>query len=103
MYGIGGLGFSGFVFYITQNRTKLYLTPLFIHVCFNFVPFLSQVLVFLIGVQEFPGMWTTYGGALLFLGCTLLSITHNDQMELARVPLIKEEHSIELLLKPDST
>lgn len=99
LYGVGGLGVSGFVFYVAPSRTKLYLSPLFINTCFNFVPFLSQVLTFLIGAQEFPGAWTTYGGALLFLGCTLLSITHDDQAELARVPLIEEKASTELVVK----
>ena len=64
---------------------------MFVDVCFNFAPFLSQVTTFLfIDGQDkrFPGIWTTYGGAILFVGCTLLAMNYKDHKELAQVPLI---------------
>ena len=61
---------------------------MFVDVCFNFAPFLSQVTAFMIDAQSFPGIWTTYGGAIIFIGCTLLSMNYEDHKELAQVPLI---------------
>jgi len=87
---------AGFVLYLFPDRAKSYLSPMFVSVCFNFTPFLSQVVAFLIGVQTFPGIWTTYGGACLFIGCTLLAMDYADQVELSKVPLIgKSEDSVE--------
>ncbi len=50
--------------------------------------------------QGFPGIWTTYGGAILFIGCTLLAMDYRDQKELARVPLIgrvEKDEPVELV------
>lgn len=89
IYGIFGLGvMAGFVYYLCPSRAKTYLGPMFVNVCYNFTPFLSQVVAFLIGAQTFPGVWTTYGGASLFIGCTLLAMDYTDQNELAKVPLV---------------
>lgn len=94
MYGIGGLGImAGFVLYVCPPRAKSYLSPMFVNVCFNFVPFISQVVSYLIGVQTFPGIWTTYGGACLFVGCTLLAMDYEDQVELAKIPLVGNTES----------
>ena len=100
IYGFLGLGLmAGFVLYVCPIRAKAYLSPMFVNVCFNFTPFLSQVVAFLIGVQTFPGVWTTYGGASLFIGCTLLAMDYEDQIELSKIPLIgavNEEAPFEL-------
>ena len=100
IYGILGLGvMSGFVLYVCPIRAKEYLSPMFVNVCFNFTPFLSQVVAFLIGVQTFPGVWTTYGGACIFIGCTLLAMDYEDQIEVAKIPLVGntyEESAFEL-------
>ena len=75
---------------------------MYVSVCFNFVPFLSQVFSFLTDAQaEFPGVWTTYGGACLFIGCTLLSMGLREQTEMAKVPLIgtTEDDSIEMITR----
>lgn len=61
---------------------------MFVNVCFNFAPFLSQVLTFLLGAQPFPGTFTTYGGACLFVGCTLLAMDYKDQKAVVSVPLV---------------
>ena len=90
---------AGFVLYVCPVRAKECLSPMFVNVCFNFTPFLSQVVAFLIGVQTFPGTWTTYGGASLFIGCTLLAMSYEDQIDLAKVPLVgntSEEPAFEL-------
>ena len=89
MYAFLGLGvMAGFVFYVCPIRAKAYLSPMFVNVCFNFTPFLSQVVAYLMQVQVFPGTWTTYGGACFFIGCTLLAMDYDDQRELAKIPLI---------------
>lgn len=64
---------------------------MFVDVSFNFTPFLSQVVAYLLTIEQFPGTYTTYGGASLFIGCTLLSMSYKDQEELAKVPLIDNE------------
>ena len=79
---------SGLALHICPNKAKGYISPMFVDVCFNFAPFLSQVTAFMIDAQSFPGIWTTYGGAVLFIGCTLLSMNYEDHTELAHVPLI---------------
>ena len=95
---------AGFVLYVCPARAKTYLSPMFVSVCFNFTPFLSQVTAFLIGVQVFPGIWTTYGGACLFIGCTLLSMDYADQVDLAKIPLVGKvegEDPVELVAKDE--
>ena len=58
-------------------------------VCYNFTPFLSQVTSYLLGAQiAFPGSFTAFGGACIFVGCTLLSMNYKDQQDLAHVPLV---------------
>lgn len=79
---------AGFANHLCPSKAKAYISPMFVDVCFNFTPFLSQVAAFLIEAQSFPGIWTTYGGAILFIGCTLLAMNYQDQKELTRVPLI---------------
>ena len=79
---------AGFALNFCPSKAKSYISPMFVDVCFNFTPFLSQCAAFILGAQTFPGIWTTYGGAILFVGCTLLAMNYQDQKELARVPLI---------------
>lgn len=92
---------AGIVLYICPAQAKTHLSPLFVSVSFNFVPFLSQVVAFLLGFQGFPGGWTTYGGACVFVGCTLLSMTHKEQAAVAKVPLIasSDDEPIEMTTK----
>ena len=96
---------AGFVLYLCPPKAMGYLSPMFVNVCFNFTPFLSQVVAFLIGVQPFPGIWTTYGGACLFIGCTLLTMDYADQNELANIPLagsLEYEPPVELYQTKDA-
>ena len=64
------------------------LSPIFINVCLNFIPFLSHSFGFFIDVQDFYGIWTTYGNVLLFVGCSILCMTYSDHLELGKIPLI---------------
>ena len=79
---------AGFVLHVFPIMAKENISPLFVNVCFNFAPFLSQVVTFLLGAQLFPGTFTTYGGACLFIGCTLLAMDYKDQKEVVSVPFI---------------
>ena len=79
---------AGFVLHVFPIAAKENLSPMFVSVCFNFAPFLSQVVTFLMGVQAFPGIFTTYGGACLFVGCTLLAMDYTDQKDVVSLPLI---------------
>ena len=88
-YAVLGLGvMAGFVLHIFPMYAKENIGSMFVSVCFNFTPFLSQVVTFLLGAQAFPGTFTTYGGACLFIGCTLLAMDYKDQKDLVSVPLI---------------
>ena len=51
---------------------------MFVNTTFNTAPFLSQVTWYVIGVQGFPGTFTTYGGFWLFVGWTLVAMTYKD-------------------------
>ena len=96
LYGACGLGLlGGFASSFGQYRAKSYISNMFVDVCNNFVPFLSQCTAFLIGVQHFPGVWTTYGGASLFIGCTLLAMKNQDQKEMAKIPLIGRPENVD--------
>lgn len=79
---------AGFVLHVFPMIAKENIGSMFVNVCFNFTPFLSQVVTFLLGKQEFPGTFTTYGGACLFIGCTLLAMNYKDQKEVVSLPLI---------------
>ncbi len=79
---------AGFVLHVFPIIAKENLGSMFVNVCFNFAQFLSQVTAFLMGLQAFPGVFTTYGGACLFIGCTLLAMDYKDQKEVVSVPLI---------------
>ena len=80
---------SGAFLYIGTPSAKEYLSPMFVDVSFNFTPFLSQVVAFLISAQPFfPGIFTTYAGACLFIGCTMLSMNAGDQKYLASLPFV---------------
>ncbi len=88
-YGVLGLGvMAGFVLHMFPIFAKENIGSMFVNVCFNFTPFLSQVVTFLLGVQPFPGTFTTYGGACLFIGCTLLAMDYKDQKEIVSIPLL---------------
>ena len=84
---------AGFVLNYFPIMAKQYIGSMFVDVCFNFTPFLSQCLTFVLGVQAFPGLFTTYGGASLFIGCTLLAMNSQDQKDLASIPLIGRQNS----------
>jgi len=102
VYGFVGLGImAGLVLYIFPSYAKVHLSPMFVSVCFNFVPFLSQVITFLLDAQLFPGIWTTYGGACIFIGSILLSMGHKEQVEMSKVPLVgkTEDEPIEMTTK----
>ena len=49
--------------------------------------------------QGFPGTFTAFGGAILFVGCTLLAMNYKDQQDMAHVPIVgKSEHASEAVL-----
>ena len=80
---------SGLCYYFFTMKAQEYIGTMFINVCYNFTPFLSQVTSYLLGAQEeFPGSFTALGGAALFIGCTLLAMTYEDQQDLAHVPTV---------------
>ena len=81
---------AGFVLHLFPIVAKENISPLFVNVCFNFTPFLSQVTMFLMmpEIGVFPGTFTAIGGAALFIGCTLLAMDYKDQNEVAAAPLI---------------
>jgi len=84
-----GLGvMAGFVLHVFPIAAKENLSPMFVSVCFNFTPFLSQCVAYLMGIQPFPGLFTTYGGACLFVGCTLLAMDYTDQKDVISLPLV---------------
>ncbi len=89
-YGFLGLGvMAGYVYHYFTMKAQQHIGTMFINVCYNFTPFLSQVTAYMIGAQvEFPGAFTAFGGAVLFVGCTLLAMSYRDQQEMAHVPLI---------------
>ena len=91
---------AGLVLHRAPGKAKEFISPMFVDVCFNFTPFLTQVVTFLLGAQEFPGIFTTYGGASLFVGCTLLAMNYQDQHELARVPLIGHDPAEKIVIAP---
>ena len=70
---------SGFALYYFSIKAAEYISPMFINTTFNTAPFLSQVTCYVLGVQGFPGTFTTYGGFWLFVGCTLVAMTYKDQ------------------------
>ena len=91
---------GGFALGYCPSKAKTYISPMFVDVCFNFTPFISQCIAFLLNAQSFPGIWTTYGGAMLFIGCTLLAMNYQDQKDLAKVPLIgrvERDEPVELI------
>lgn len=105
MYGFVGLGFAaGFCYHFFTLKAQEYIGSMFVNVCFNFTPFLSQVITFIIGAQTtFPGVFTAFGGAVLFIGCTLLAMNYQDQQEMAHVPVIELEDETdqkEIEMKP---
>ena len=80
---------AGCVYHYFTVKAQEYLSTMFVSVCYNFTPFLSQVTAYLLGAQmAFPGTFTAMGGAVLFVGCTLLAMSYKDQEEMSRVPLI---------------
>ncbi len=80
---------SGLSLHVCPSKAKEYISPMFVDVCFNFAPFISQVVAFVTDAQKpFPGIWTTYGGAALFIGCTLLAMNYQDQKDLAKLPMV---------------
>lgn len=83
---------AGLCYHYFTIKAKEFVGEMFVNVSFNFTPFLSQVISYLIGAQNvFPGTFTAFGGFTLFVGCTLLSMNYKDQQDLAKVPLIGEE------------
>lgn len=108
-YGFIGLGvMAGFVYHYFTIKSQEYIGTMFVSVCYNFTPFISQVTSYVIGAQPFlPGTFTALGGASLFVGCTLLFMNYNDQQYLAHVPLVakidEESHPVEMqteIMKP---
>lgn len=88
-YGVIGLGvMAGFVLHLFPIYAKKNIGNMFVSVCFNFTPFLSQCTAFLLGVQQMPGTFTVLGGASLFVGCTMLSMDLQNQKEVVNLPLI---------------
>eukprot|EP00826_Nyctotherus_ovalis_P028856 TRINITY_DN2274_c0_g1_i1.p3 TRINITY_DN2274_c0_g1~~TRINITY_DN2274_c0_g1_i1.p3 ORF type:complete len:109 (+),score=32.95 TRINITY_DN2274_c0_g1_i1:421-747(+) len=80
---------AGYIYHYFTLRAQEKISPMFINVCYNFTPFLSQLVAYLLSAQtDFPGAFTAFGGAALFIGCTLLAMTYQDQQELAHIPLI---------------
>lgn len=70
-------------------KAKEFLSPLFVNVSYNFTPFISQVVAHLLGAQAaFPGKMTAFGGFVLFIGCTMLSMNFKNQNEIVKVPTI---------------
>ncbi len=90
VFGLGGLGFmAGFVYHFFTLQAQEYLGGMFINVCYNFTPFLSQVTAYLLSAQaDFPGTFTAFGGAILFIGCTLLAMSYQDQQDMSHVPVV---------------
>ena len=86
---------SGFVVHIFPMIAKENIGSMFVSTCFNFAPFISQVFGCIFALQMFPGLFTTYGGACLFIGCTLLNMDYNDQKDLVSIPMVgKMEETI---------
>lgn len=95
---------AGFCFHYFTIRAQKYISSMFVNVCYNFTPFLSQVTAYCLEAQNrFPGTFTALGGAALFIGCTLLAMNYQDQQEMAHVPLIgkPEAEMEEILPAPD--
>lgn len=90
---------AGLVYYTFPDRAKTYLTPLYVNVCYNFIPFFAQMLAYLFGLEEPPGLGTTYGGPCVFIGYTMVCMSHEDQREMAEVPLVGSCESAEMLVK----
>jgi len=89
-YGFFGLGImAGYIYHYFTLRAQEKISPMFVNVCYNFTPFLSQLVAYLLSAQEeFPGVFTAFGGAILFIGCTLLAMNYQDQQEMAHIPLL---------------
>ncbi len=89
-YGFLGLGImAGFAYHYFTAQAQKHLGTMFVNVCYNFAPFLSQVTAYMISAQaEFPGAFTAFGGAILFIGCTLLAMNYQDQQEMAHIPTV---------------
>jgi len=89
-YGFLGLAvMAGYVYHYFTMRAHQHIGSMFINVCYNFTPFLSQVTAYMIGAQAgFPGGMTAFGGAILFVGCTLLAMNYQDQQEMAHIPTV---------------
>ena len=89
-YGFLGLGLmAGYVYHYFTMKAQQHIGTMFINVCYNFTPFLSQVTSYIMAAQiPFPGAFTAFGGAVLFIGCTLLAMTYQDQQEMAHVPIV---------------
>ena len=77
-YGFLGLGImSGYIYHYFTLRAQEYISPMFVNVCYNFTPFLSQLVAYLISAQiGFPGAFTAFGGAIPVIGCTLPSMNY---------------------------
>ena len=92
---------AGFVHYYFTIQAKQYISPMLVNVCYNFTPFLSQVTAYLLQAQAgFPGYLTAYGGAALFIGCTLLAMNYLDQKELQHVPLVGDSEAVPAIGEP---
>lgn len=99
LYGFVGLGvMAGFAYHYFTLVAQQYVSGMFINVCYNFIPFTAQMTAFVLGAQTgLPGTFTFVGGISLFVGCTLLSMTYQDQQYLAHVPVVaKAEEGVEL-------
>lgn len=92
---------AGFVHFYFTAKAKEFISPFFVNVCYNFTPFISQCVTFILGAQDMPGWLTVYGGASLFVGCTLLFMNYQDQREMAMIPWIgtieKDEYKPEIM------
>ena len=90
LYGFVGLGvMAGFVYHYFTLKSQEYIGGMFVSVCYNFTPFISQVTSYILGAQPvLPGTFTALGGATLFIGCTLMTMSYQDQQDLSHVPLV---------------
>jgi len=89
IYGAIGIGIlAGSFLFCLSWGAKDNISPFCVDVTFNFAPFLSQCVGYFMKLQGFPGGFTAYGGAFLFVGCTMLAMNYKDQKEIAELPLI---------------
>ena len=94
---------AGYAYHYCSLKAGEHIGSMFINVCYNFTPFLSQVTAYLLGAQlAFPGAFTAFGGAILFVGCSLLAMSYQDQQEMAHVPLVGRKEMDLVMEKQDS-